>query len=815
MITAPRNLFILLIISLALLSCSPVVRPEQLSRAELFHVTRGNSIGQTFFARFRGLSGIQVLLQPNGEKSGYVNLALFNDPLERAPRATSRIPLEAVTHPDFYTFKFPPQVDSENQDYYIEISLDSDTPLEVGIGPGDTYLNGAFYHQDVPQDKQLAFRLAYDPGQSALGLALLALSWSGILGIAAILFVLPGWALLGVLMPAWKERSWGEKLALAAGVSLAIYPILFLWADLAGLHLRPLYAWLPALAGAGALLWRNRRWPAGIINQSNLASVREWLYAIPPQNYLTLLIIALIVANRFWVIRNLSVPLWGDSYQHTMIAQLLVDNGGLFNSWQPYAELQTFTYHFGFHSLVAVFHWITNLPMPAATLWTGQILNILAVISLLPLAYKVGKSRWSGLLSLLLAGLLSNMPMVYLNWGRYTQLAGLVILPVAAYILWSIFENERLDWRSIGLTWILMGGLALTHYRVLVFGILFTVALFLFYSVGSKKYLIGSIHRLALSGIGAALIFTPWLIHVFRGKILQIFFNQVTTSPDNLSEFTQQYNAIGDLFTYLPALMWMLLPLALAWGFWRRERNFAILALWWLLVLLAANPQWFGLPGAGSITNFAVFISAYLPVTILLAAGLAWLIDEIAVSERIRSARIPALVLALTVALGLWGSSLRLNNIDVAQHALVTRPDLQAAEWIREHTPEDAVFLVNSFFAYGGTSVVGSDAGWWLPLLARRSTTLPPLTYASEGGPRPDYREWVNSLTAEILQAGIADPKVLDKLARRNVTHVYIGQQQGQVNYSGPRLTAAALQESSHFKEIYHQDRVSIFEFVR
>ena len=815
MITAPRNLFILLIFSLALISCSPVVRPEQSHHAEFFLVTRGNSIGQTFFARFRGLSGIEVFLRPNAIKSGHVNLALYNGSLDRTPRTTSRIPLEAVTHPDFYTFTFPPQVDSENHDYYFEISLDSETPLEIGIGPGDSYLDGAFYHQDVPQDNQLAFRLAYDPVQSFLGLVLLALSWSGTLGIAAMLYILPGWALLGVLMPAWKERSWAEKLALAAGASLAIYPILFLWTGLVGLHLGPLNAWLPALAGAGVLLWRNRRWRPGLRYKSNRISVRRWLYAIGHQSYLTLLILALIIATRFWVIRNLSVPLWGDSYQHSLIAQLLVDHAGLFNSWAPYADLQSFTYHFGFHSLVAVFHWIANFPLPEATLWTGQILNILAVVSLVPLANKVGKSRWTGIMSLLLAGLLSNMPMFYLNWGRYTQLAGLVIIPAAAYILWSIFENERLNWRPVGLIWILMGGLALTHYRVLIFGALFAVPLFLFYSVASKKHFTDNIRRLALSGIGAGLIFAPWFFHVFSGKILQIFYSQVTTSANNLSEFTQQYNAIGDLFTYLPPLMWILLPFALAWGFWRRERNFAILALWWLLVFLAANPQWFGLPGAGSITNFAVFIAAYLPVNILLAAALAWLINGVATVERIRFTGLPALLSVFTVALGLWGASLRLGDVDIAQHALVTRPDLHAAEWIREHTPEEAVFLVNSFFAYGGTSVVGSDAGWWLPLLARRSTTLPPLTYASERGPRPDYREWVNSLTAEILQAGIADPKVLDKLARRNVTHVYIGQQQGQVNYSGPRLTAIALRDSPKFKEIYHQDRVWIFEIAR
>jgi len=42
-------------------------------------------------------------------------------------------------------------------------------------------------------------------------------------------------------------------------------------------------------------------------------------------------------------------------------------------------------------------------------------------------------------------------------------------------------------------------------------------------------------------------------------------------------------------------------------------------------------------------------------------------------------------------------------------------------------------------FAYGDSVIVGSDGGWWLPLLARRQTTLPPINYGSEQGVRADY----------------------------------------------------------------------------
>jgi hypothetical protein len=172
-------------------------------------------------------------------------------------------------------------------------------------------------------------------------------------------------------------------------------------------------------------------------------------------------------------------------------------------------------------------------------------------------------------------------------------------------------------------------------------------------------------------------------------------------------------------------------------------------------------------------------------------------------------------VISLAV-LALWGAGQRLGDLDVAQHALVTRPDLRAAAWIRANTPTDARFLVNSFFAYGGASVVGSDGGWWLPLIAGRQTTLPPILYGSEQPPRPDYRLWINALTAALEQKPLDDPAVLAMLREHGATHIYIGQRQGRLNYAGPAvLDPQQLLASPHFRSIYHQDRVGVFEIVQ
>ena len=117
-------------------------------------------------------------------------------------------------------------------------------------------------------------------------------------------------------------------------------------------------------------------------------------------------------------------------------------------------------------------------------------------------------------------------------------------------------------------------------------------------------------------------------------------------------------------------------------------------------------------------------------------------------------------------------------------------------------------------FAFDDFAVVGTDGGWWLPLLADRDTTQPPVPYIIEDSYIPDYRELVNGLIDEITQKGIDHPDILDQLHKRKITHIYLGQQQGLVNSLSPMLTPADLLSNTHFELVYHQDRVWIFKVL-
>ena len=765
------------------------------------------SLGQTFVSRHDGLNGLDIYLAPGIPGPGVIRLALKTDPKTPVALSESRLPLPSVTKPGFYRFSISPQKSSRQTYYYALLEIKGQGQVKVKTAPGNSYLDGALHLNGNPIDSQLTFRPLYDPRRLLLGIALEVGGWIKWLSFGIILFLLPGWALLALFWPMSNPLIWPVKLALAAGLSLAIYPLLILWTDLIHIHLGPGYAWVPILFSLAILLWKNRRWrPRDLVG-----SMSDWRNSEAFWPDLTLLVITLFIfGTRFYVIRSLEVPLWGDSYHHTMIAQLLVDHGGLFRSWQPYADLTTFTYHFGFHSAVVAYHWITGLDLPQATLWTGQILNGLAILALYPLAIRLAGSRWAGVGCVLIAGLLSPMPMAYVNWGRYTQLAGQVILPAVVFFIWAIMEKRTLDWKLLILIWLSLGGLALTHYRILILALLFLFPLLIF---SPWKGRTGFKVKTPLAiGSGAALLFLPWFVTIFSGKIMAVFARQWTTPSAQVSAWTQQYNAIGDMTLYLPAWLWLCLAISIAWGFWRREKGWALFSWWWFFVLLAANPHWLNLPGQGSISNFAVFIVVYIPAGIFLGSAIGWLLTD---RQWFKGKKAPALFFLFFLLLGLWGARQRLGDLEISTHALVTRPDLRAFNWIRDNTSPHSRFLVNSFFAYNDTVIVGSDGGWWLPLLARRSTTLPPINYNSEQGPQKNFRKEVNSLLQGIQDKGLGDPEIIRELKERSVTHLYIGQKQGTVNYSGPlSFQAEQLLASPHFRPIYHQDRVRIFEVV-
>jgi hypothetical protein len=806
---SPRLVAVGILCLFVLTACGPFVDASQ-PRSDALPIT-ASSLGQTFVAYHDGLSSLDVALSGGSEP---VRLTLFDGP-EGQIVATAQA--QAAPDEPWTRFVFSPLAHSHGRRYYLALSAPE--PMTAALGPADAYQQGALYVEDAAQEAQLTFRLVYDPPALIAGL----LGWLVRIFLPALatlgLVLLPGAALLSWLQPA-RTRSPGEALgflALAATSSLALLPVLFLAARLLGLRLGPLATWGLLIFSALALVARrivSRRSPRGETDRPRPWQQADWAWTVA-----ALAVVGLVVAVRVLVVRSLEIPLWGDSVQHAAIVQLMLDHGGLFDSWLPYTPFQSFTVHFGFHAASAFLAWLVGAEAPRAVVLAGQMWNVVAVLAPYPLVVHLSgddaKGRWAGLAAVLVAGLLSPMPMGYLNWGRYSQLAGLALLPGALVFLWRAIEAGRWKPGAMILAALALAGAFLAYYRIAFFYATFVLVWGLVYllprlRLDLRRWL-DVAGRLAVVAALAGLFVLPRLLDLSGGYLDEAV--EVTTSQGlsiQAADVMGSYREWHGVALYLPWALTAVAGLGLAWSLVRRRWVVVAVALW-AAVLAAMNAaQLIGLPGAGMMTHFAVMISLYLPASLLIG----WLVGEVA--GRWALGGLAWGLAALLLALGLWGAKDCLRTLDPF-YTLVTPPDEIAMRWIEAHTPPDSVFLVNGFSLYEGQTAVGSDAGWWIPLLAGRQNTMPP-QYAlfNERAIVPGYRQAVVALVRQLEQTGLGSAEGLAAACDLGVTHVYVGQLQGQMGIPVPRplFTADELLANPAVAPIYHQDRVWIFALV-
>jgi hypothetical protein len=303
----------------------------------------------------------------------------------------------------------------------------------------------------------------------------------------------------------------------------------------------------------------------------------------------------------------------------------------------------------------------------------------------------------------------------------------------------------------------------------------------------------------------ALVLVLPWVWHLFTGLLPEILggFGDSQAAAPSAGQPEVWQNATF----YVPNALLLSALLGLVVGLAKRRGVIVLIAIWVALLLLAANPHWLGLPGATTVSNFegvlnsfTVLIGLYMPISLLCGYLGSVLIE--ALPERfpwLRTVGTASVILLLSVL----GVRSALTILD-PQHVLVTVPDLRAMAWIEEQTPKTAKFLTNSFSAYDDNVIVGSDAGWWIPLLSHRQNTVPPITYGHEAASVPNYLSRVNDLAYYVESHDLAAPETVQVLKDNDITHVYVGQM-------GGHLPIETLRLSDSYALDYHQDRVWIF----
>jgi hypothetical protein len=330
--------------------------------------------------------------------------------------------------------------------------------------------------------------------------------------------------------------------------------------------------------------------------------------------------------------------------------------------------------------------------------------------------------------------------------------------------------------------------------------------------------------RSGMAGALALLLVAPWLLNVVGGHLMRNAAGLVAGTAKVATELSRLEPLVPK---YVGGAVLVFALAGLLAALWRRDWRMALPAAWCALLVIAVVPYLVGLPGAGVIDTLTGLGTLYLPAALL--AGYA-----LALAQRLGSALLARLHMPPALGSALLGALLLLaiaSNIGwqaqvvTGDTALVVAADMAAMQWIRDNTPADARFVINSFPAYAGTLAAGTDAGWWIPLLAHRATTLPPLTYGSEQGERSDYSLGVNALVKKLRGRTLADPTplrvdlsrpiALKTLDSNAIDYVYIGAHA----YPGPDyadwIDTATLRASPFFRLVYDRDGVEIFQFLK
>ncbi len=516
--------------------------------------------------------------------------------------------------------------------------------------------------------------------------------------------------------------------------------------------------------------------------------------------WLLLLITFVSLGVRLAMVRDLAVPAWIDSVHHLLITRLILDQGALPDTYAPFAPAPSASYHPGFHVGAAVFTWLSGLDLAPAMLIYGQVLNALSVPFIYLFTILLTRSRASGLFAGLLVGLFSPMPAYYTGWGRYTQLAGILIVPVCLLLIQEIVRRNR--WNRLG--WVAAlaaGGLFLVHYRVAIF----LAALLLAFMIVEMVRLMACqpiwstfrrhIQWIGAVAIGGILLVLPWFLFIAQTMLApRLAGGSQDPQPFNGLDWGYFSPAFGMPVIYL-AILGLILSLL-------RAHTFGpLLALWAGFLFISANQSAIRLPLATGINKTSIEIILFVPLTIL--GG--WFLGSItsAASRALpRSLRqlYGIVILAASTAIAILAAQALLPILNPVT-ILYRQADTAGLAWVDNNLPPDSPVLINPFL-WGYGVYAGQDGGYYLSPLAGQPSYPPPVLYSLEPS---EARNRIITVSKAVMEAASDPASLYDLMKQESIHYIYLGRRGGVIS-------PHALQQSSLFVLRYSQDGVYVFE---
>lgn len=521
---------------------------------------------------------------------------------------------------------------------------------------------------------------------------------------------------------------------------------------------------------------------AGLIRRGKGAFNKTWLFA--------LLGLAVVLGWRFWQARDLVLPNWVDSQHHVLIVRKMIENAGLPSTLEPYLP-GPFYYHFAFHSLTAFFSVLSGLDPAASVLVLGQVINACVSLTVYTLAKQLSKDWRVGLLAGVFVAFATKLPGYYLTWGRYTLLIGVMILPAAMAEAVHAWERHDRWWQMAALS-LLTAGALLSHYFTAFLLVLFLVLLGIWWLVETVKSksadwkLILSIGLASLAGLVLA---SRWVYRIF-------VYSSAATRPVFRVMESDLPKSAWNYLAYLlgPISGYVLIGLGLIGLVWSglagKKWHFQV---WALLVCF------FALPTGLRLMNFRndyFALVAFIPIAVTAAFGIVLLLEKAAAKRGLSTPLIFCVCAALSAA-GAWQNAKAVNDETV----LATRSDLEALDWIRTHTPEDARFFVNT--TYWGYDVYRgvNGGGWILPITGRWS--LAPTVFYPFGGELPIFEAWIDwSKRASDLDTCNTEFWALVEDAELDYLYIHWGEH---------GIQAGNLLDCEGIEKLYDNDEVTIW----
>lgn len=725
------------------------------------------SFVQTFRPVHDGLVEVELLLARLHEGgAGTLSMRLHDDRGNLV--ATRTWPVTTLEHNQPLLLRFPPQPDSAERTYTLSLSGSPDNPFSFWGYTLDVHDGGTLA---VPDNTARELRFVTRYRLLALpALRHLAGLWpnSGWLLLALLLMLMPGALLLLLAAPRWDGATWWG-MALALGV--AVWPLLWYWLTLAGGRWRGwslvatlIIGWLVVI-----ILWLRRQTRLGL--------------KIAPAHLLLLLLLLVAFTVRLLAVRDLLFPAWVDSTRHALITRIMADQGQIVRDYRPFLPVDRFPYHFGFHTLSAGLLLLGATTLPNLLLIMGQLLNALVPLTVYAAAWLVTQRRMAALIAAFLVALPFFFPAYYVSWGRLTQLAGVLLLPILLALTWRVAAARppRPPWWLVAL---LAAGLALIHIRVFLIYLPFAVIAWLVAGRGRGTRALTAATLLALLLAGPRL----WELRPTGPGVL-------SGADSTYNEFPFAYVTIGWEQPFLlaggVALLLVIMP-ALRARPWAR---FSLaLAAWSGLVLLLLSY----IPAIWLINLNSAYITFFVPLALILGVVGA----KLEVWWRrlgIRGAVAYALPGALFTLLLLHGVRQQIDVLNPTTR--LARPaDLPAITWVDQNLPPDALIAVNSWQWLGATWA-GSDGGAWLLPLTGRQTTTPPADYVYSAELLRDVATFNEAAQAV---EDWSDPAAARWLAEEGVTHVFVGAR-------GGFFDPAELMDNPGLQAVYNRDGVFVF----